>query len=127
MELMVLAMVFLAIVEKLMDHGIDHPGEEWDQPNKPDKNAELVKFLDPFFLFGQQHNGRPNGVAQHQNDRQCAGDTVYVKIHFTGQGTHKGCTCCIKNEADPKKQQVPGFESAGNLFTPNADRVENQR
>ena len=116
--------VFWAILLARFQHPRYHRAEIRDQPDKPDKDTELVKTHYHPFIFSYQHNCGPDGVDEHQDNRQQAGDSVNVEGHAAHEIEHHAGAPGIANQPEPEEGRMPDFESTLKAFTPNPNRVK---
>jgi len=104
----------------------DHRAEIRDEPDKPDEDTKPVETDDHLFIFPNQHERRPDGVDEHQDNGQQAGDPVNVKAHTTYEIEHHPSPPGIADKSQPEEGGMPDFESALQTFTPNANGIKQQ-
>ena len=90
-------------------HTEKHRAQIRNQPDKPDDNAKLVKTRDQSFILFHQNYGGPDGVNEHQDNSQQAGQAMDAKRHPPRRVKHQSGTPSIANEAQTKENQVPGL------------------
>ncbi len=97
-----------------------------NKPDEPNCYAEFMERQNESFILAEQYDRRPDGVDEHEDDRQQARQAVYIIDEPTGGFEHQPRPPGIANDAEPKEDQVPEFESSGESFAPDSDGIEHQ-
>ena len=121
---MMTASFYISIDTMLFNDLKYHWAEVRNQPDKPDKNAKLVKIDNHLLILLHKNNGRPNCMNQHKDDRKQPRYTMNIKSQSAGKLEHQARPPSVKDKTHPKENSMPNFEPALNAFAPYANRVK---
>jgi len=84
-----------------------------------------MEVLDRFFILPEQHNQRPQGVDEHEDDGDQAADPVNVKAHPTHKFKHQACPPGIANQPEDEEDKMPPLEPPLYAFPPYTNGIKN--
>ncbi len=114
------------VISRSICYSKEHRAEIGDQPNKPDKYAELVEIADGIFVLLEQDHQRPHGMDEHEQYCDEPGYAMDIKSHTAYILKHHAGPDCVADEAENKEGKIPPFESAGEAFAPYTDGIKDQ-
>lgn len=85
-----------------------------------------MKVCNGLLIFFEQHNQSPDGMNEHEEDRDQPSNAMNIECHSAHIFEHHPGSPGVAYQSQYEEKQISGLEAAGNALAPNANRVKNQ-